>query len=237
MPRTARASLGGYCYHVINRGNARATVCHQPDDYDAFVRLLQRGCARLPMRLVGFCLMPNHFHLALWPYGDGDLSDWIGWLLTAQVRRHHKVYRSSGHIWQGRFRAFAIEQDDHLRAVLRYIERNPLRAGLVSRAEDWPWSSLRWRREPPLLPFLDPGPAQRHAQWLEQVNAPQTAAELAAVRRCVQRGMPLGSAGWVEQTASRLGLECTLREAGRPPRAASRSGVRVDADKSLFGEE
>src|SRR4051812_12658757 len=119
MPRTARASAGGYCYHVINRGNARAVVFRQDADYDAFVGLLRRGCARVPMRLVAFCLMPNHFHLALWP--DGGLSDWMARLLTAQVRRHHKLYRSSGHIWQGRFRAFPIEEDDHLRTVMRYM--------------------------------------------------------------------------------------------------------------------
>jgi hypothetical protein len=77
------------------------------------------------MRLLAYCLLPNHFHLALWPRGDGDLSDYMGWLLTAHVRRYHKHYHSSGHVWQGRFRAFPIQEDSHLLTVLRYIERNP----------------------------------------------------------------------------------------------------------------
>jgi len=158
MPRTARASVGGYCYHVLNRGNGRAQVFHNADDHHAFVRLLQKACARVPMRLGGFCLMPNHFHLVVWPRGDNDLGPWMQWLLTAHVHGYRKRYRGSGHVWQGRFKAFPIEQDDRLRTVLRYVERNPVRAGLVARAELWPWSSLRDWLQPPLLPWLDPGP-------------------------------------------------------------------------------
>jgi REP element-mobilizing transposase RayT len=142
MPRTARADLGGYCYHALNRGNGRAQVFHDADDYHGFVRLLRQACARLPMRLVAFCLLPNHFHLVLWPRADGQLGPWMQWLLTAHVNGYRKRYGGSGHVWQGRFRAFPIEQDDHLLTVLRYVERNPLRAGLVERAKEWPWSNL-----------------------------------------------------------------------------------------------
>src|SRR3990172_7915988 len=143
MPRTARASVGGMCYHAINRGNGRAELFHKEDDYAAFVRLVEEACERLPMRVLAYCLMPNHFHLALWPHGDGDLGRWMQWLLTAHVRRYHRHYGSSGPVWQGRFKAFPIQQDEHLLTVLRYIEANPLRARLVKRAEDWRWSSAR----------------------------------------------------------------------------------------------
>ena len=142
MPRTARASQGGYCDHLINRGNARRRVFRKDRDYEAFIKLLGDANERLPMRIIGFCLMPNHFHLVLWPHGDGDLSRWMQWLLTAQVRRHHRHYHGSGHVWQGRFKAFPIEQDEHLATVLRYVERNPVRGNLVERAEQWRWSSL-----------------------------------------------------------------------------------------------
>jgi putative transposase len=131
MPRTARASVGGYCYHVINRGNARSVVFHADGDYQAFMDLLSQASQRIPMRVLAYCLMPNHFHLALWPSHDGELSRWMQWLLTAHVRRYHRWHDSSGHVWQGRFKAFPIEQDDHLLAVLRYIELNPVRANLV----------------------------------------------------------------------------------------------------------
>jgi putative transposase len=90
MPRTARASIGGYCYHVLNRGNNRAAVFHKDEDYEAFVAILAAACQRLPMRVLAFCLMPNHFHLVLWPRHDGDLSRWMQWSLTTHVRRYHR---------------------------------------------------------------------------------------------------------------------------------------------------
>ena len=146
MPRTARASVGDICYHVLNRGNGRQRVFHRDEDYAAFLDLVGSACARLPLRVLGLCLLPNHFHLLLWPHADGDLSRWMQWLLTAHVRRYHGRRGTSGHIWQGRFKAFPIQRDEHFLTVLRYVERNPVRAGLVRRAEDWPWSSLALRR-------------------------------------------------------------------------------------------
>ena len=221
MPRTARASIGGYCYHALNRGNGRAQVFHDADDYDGFIRLLRQACARRPMRVVGFCLLPNHFHLVLWPHGDGDLGPWMQWLLTAHVHGYRKRYGGSGHVWQGRFKAFPIEVDEHFRTVLRYVERNPLRAGLVERAEDWAWSSLRLWLHPPLLPWLDVGPVPRHPGWREYVQVPHSEAELAALRRSVERSSPFGSPGWVERTAAVLGLESSLHSPGRPRKRAS----------------
>src|SRR5206468_1796988 len=99
MPRTARASQGGYCYHVLNRGNGRATVFHKDGDYTAFLKLLGQAAERTPVRLLGYCLLPNHFRLVLWPRDDGDLSDYMMWLLTAHVRRYHQHCHSSGHVW------------------------------------------------------------------------------------------------------------------------------------------
>src|SRR5436190_20483948 len=114
MPRTARASVGGTCYHVLNRGNARQLIFQKNGDYKAFIDLLHRACERVAMRMLGYCVMPNHFHLLLWSYTDGDLGRWMQWLLTAHVRRYHQHYKTSGHVWQGRFKAFPIEQDAHL---------------------------------------------------------------------------------------------------------------------------
>ena len=141
MPRTARAAPGGVCTHVINRGNAGNRVFHDATDYRAFLDALTAACVQRSMRILAYCLMPNHFHLVLWPLENGDLGRWMQWLLTTQVRRHHRRHGSSGHLWQGRFKSFPVQEDKHLLTVLRYVERNPLRAGLVEAAEDWDWSS------------------------------------------------------------------------------------------------
>jgi putative transposase len=220
MARTTRASLANYCYHVLNRGNARSQVFHKDADYTAFVELIDEACRRRPMRVLAYCLMPNHFHLVLWPLGDGDLSTWMGWLMNSHVRRYHRHYHSSGHIWQGRFKAFPIEEDEHLRDVLRYVERNPLRAGLVERAEAWAWSSLAaiGRRGRP--GWLDPGPAPRRAGWVEEVNGHASSEEeLGSLRRSVERGTPFGSKEWASRTAEVMGLESTIRARGRPRKA------------------
>jgi putative transposase len=191
-------------------------VFHQAGDYAAFVDLLAAAQERLPMRILGYALMPNHFHLVLWPHADGDLSRWMQWLLTSHVRRYHRLRHGSGHVWQGRFKAFPIQSDTHLVTLLRYIERNALRAGLASRAEAWTWSSLAWRsvgRRPAMLADW-PVPCPRN--WIATVNAPQSEAEVEALRQSLLRGTPFGDDKWRERTARRLGLESTLRPPGRP---------------------
>src|SRR6266545_584478 len=219
MPRTGRASVGGVCYHVLNRGNARRTVFSKDGDYAAFLTALGHAHEELPMRVLAYCLMPNHFHLVLWPHADGDLSRWMHWLTNAHVRRYHQHYHSSGHLWQGRFKAFPIAEDEHLLTVLRYVERNPVRAELVTRAEQWSWSSLLWRSGAlgaQLPTYLHAGPVARPADWVAWVNEALTDAELERVRRSVKRGRPYGPDAWAAQTAKRLGLEATLRPQGRP---------------------
>jgi REP-associated tyrosine transposase len=218
MPRTARASVGGLCCHVINRGNARSVVFHDSSDYEAFVRLIGECCTRLPLDVLAACLMPNHIHLVLRPYGNGDLGRWMQWLLTAHVRRYHRRYGSSGRVWQGRFKAFPIQHDAHLLQVMRYVERNALRANLVDRAEEWQWGSLAWRCAAYTAPFLAMPPVALPDEWSARVNAPDSAIELAALRRSVNRGAPFGNAAWVEETAVSLGLESSLRPQGRPRR-------------------
>jgi putative transposase len=169
--------------------------------------------------------MPNHFHLALWPKHDGNLSRWMHWLLSAHVRRYHQHYQSSGHIWKGRFKAFPIEKGKNLLTVLRFIERNPLRAKFVRKAESWRWSSARhWRDAEGRPSFLVSGPARRPIDWLGWIKQPETKAELDAVRHSVKRGTPFGSEAWVARTVEEMGLESTLRPQGRPRKTTSKTG-------------
>ncbi len=216
MPRIARATAGGLCYHVLNRGNGRDRVFHKDEDYQAFIDLIAEANDRIPMRVLGYCLMPNHFHLMVRPFGDGELSTWMQWLMTSHVRRYHAHYHSSGHIWQGRFKSFIVQKDEHFLTAIRYIERNALRAGLVKRAEDWRFGSLYWRTAGRQLGLLTGWPVQRPRRWRETVNRPQSEAELEALRLCVKRGRPYGDDRWVKRAAKRHDLETTLRPLGRP---------------------
>jgi putative transposase len=216
MGRTARASQGGFVYHVLNRGNGRADVFHNDDDYAAFVTLMQEAHEKVPMRLVGYCLMTNHFHLVLWPHGDGDLSRWMQWLMTAHVRRYHLYYKRSGHVWQGRFKAFPIQDDEHYLTVLRYVERNPLRANLVEQSQDWEWSSLNPTQRSGPVGLLSEGPVAKPAEWTRFVNGVETEAELTALRHSVSRRTPFGDPNWQNTTATQLGVEASMRLLGRP---------------------
>ncbi len=206
---------GGY-YHLINRGNDKAVVFRQPSDYLAFLRLIHDAQQRVQLTLLAVCLMPNHFHVVASTSGARDISRWMQWLLTTHTHRHHIRYGTSGRVWQGRFKAFPIAQDDHLLTVMRYVERNALRAGLVERAEDWKWGSLSWRTGSSPGPRLGSSPMPLPSDWLTWVNAPQTPAELEALRECVNRQRPFGNARWVEDTATQLGLESSRRPQGRP---------------------
>jgi putative transposase len=115
-----------------------------------------------------------------------------------------------------RVKAFPIEEDEHLLVVLRYIERNPLRARLVERAENWRWSSLEGIAAGKPAPCLDPGPVPRGAGWIDAVNAPMFQAEEEAIRSCVLRNRPFGGDRWVSHTAAALGLISSLRTSGNP---------------------
>ena len=221
MPRRLRFASGGYVYHVLNRAVGRARIFRKPRDYEAFEEILREAKERVPVRLLAWCVLPNHWHLVLWPRGDGDLSEFMRWLTVTHTQRWHAAHGTAGTgpLYQGRFKSFPIEEDEHLWTVLRYVERNPLRAKLVERVEQWPWSSL-WRRTAGAAEPLDEGPAALPRDWRRLVQAPQTEAELAAVRRSVVRGAPFGEAAWKAETAERLGLESTLRPRGRPRKPA-----------------
>jgi putative transposase len=216
MPRTLRSSAGNLCYHIINRGNGGMGVFGEDEDFSAFIDLLSGRSDRMPMRVAAYCVMPDHFHLVVWPKIDGELSRWMQWLMTAQVRRHHQRHGTSGHLWQGRFKAFPVQKDDHLLDVLRYVERNPVRAGLVKRAGDWPWSSHANPRTAEGERPVRATPVALPADWSKFVALAESPDDLDAIRRSVNRGAPYGKEKWIQKTAGRLGLESTLNPLGRP---------------------
>ena len=206
-------------YHVLNRGVGRRTLFEKDGDFLAFEKVIEETLRTCRMRICVFCLMSNHWHAIVWPESDGDLPAFMQQMTNMHVKRwkEHRHEIGFGPLYQGRYKCFPVETEGYFYQVVRYVERNALRANLVARAEDWRWSSLRYaEREDPAFPVLSGWPLPRPANWLEIVNQPQTEAELDAVQSALRRGAPLGSAAWTAATAEQLKIESTLRPRGRP---------------------
>jgi len=207
---------------VLNRANGGKVLFAGDGDYSAFEEVLEQAHARYSVRLLSYCLMPNHWHLVVWPE-DGDdeeVSHFMRWLTVTHTQRWHAYHGTTGtgHLYQGRFKSFLVQSDEHLLMLCRYVERNALRARLVARAEEWRWSSLWWRtcghRQKSMI--LSDWPVERPRDWVRRVNQPETQTELDALRCCVRRSQPFGSKPWVDQMVGKLGLEWTVRPRGRP---------------------
>jgi len=222
VPRPCRQTPGGVVYHVLNRSNGRRTIFNSAGDYLAFQEVLAEVQQETGMRILAWCLMPNHWHLVLWPEQDGALSDFARLVTLRHVRRWH-AYRGTtgmGHVYQGRFKSFLVQNDAHFLTVCRYVEANALRAGLVDRAEKWPWGSLRQLHgQKSEAPAIASWPLPRPSDWTSTVNEAMTPSALNHIRRCAARGAPYGDDAWVHARAQQLGLESTLRARGRPKQA------------------
>lgn len=201
----------------MNRGVRGSRPFDCAADYEAFLSILCAASKRVAIRLLAFVVMPTHWHLVLWPRADDDLSEYVGWASLTHACGWQWAHgtRGTGAVYQGRFKAIPVQTDDHLLTVLRYVERNPVRAGLCKRAQDWPYSSASDIALPE-RPELAPWPVAKPERWLELVNQPDQKAALAAVRASVSRNSPFGDGGWRTETATRLGWTSGMRPRGRP---------------------
>jgi putative transposase len=195
MPRLPRVDVGNEIYHVINRANARLPIFFEEEDFKLFESILEEAKQKYEMRILAYCLMPNHFHLVLQPYNDGDLQKFMQWVTLTHTQRWHTKNKTigTGHLYQGRYKSFMIEGDSHLLTVIRYVERNPLRAKLVRKAENWDFSSLSKRLKKMTKTLLSPWPISEPKDYLDFVNTPMTAGEIESVRYSVNRGKPFGT--------------------------------------------
>jgi putative transposase len=221
MARPPRAAEGGLIYHAMNRANARMRIFEDEGDYATFAKVLAEVATRTEMRLLAYCVMPDHFHLVVWPRGDGDLSNFMRLVTLTHTQRWHARRRSAGtgHLYQGRFKSFPIQGDEHFLTACRFVESNALRSGLVDRAESWLWGSLSlWstKGSDATRPRLTPWPIPRPRNWVARVNAPISPAEDEAIGRSLRRGQPFGDCEWQTAISARLGLESTFRPRGRP---------------------
>ena len=205
-------------FHVLNRGVGQMQLFRSKRDYAAFNRVVEETLRVVPIRMCAYCWMPNHWHFVLWPESDDDLSRFMHRMTNMHTQRWHQAKGriGHGHLYQGRFKSFPVESDEHFYAVVRYVERNALRAGLVQRAEDWQWGSLHQQTGNTIGLGLCDWPLPRPSDWVDYVNTPQADSELEAIQQSVRRGSPFGSSTWIKRTAGQLGLESTLRKRGRP---------------------
>jgi len=221
MPRINRIDIGNMAYHVINRANARLQIFDSAKDYQAFEQVLAEAQERIKMRILAYCVMSNHWHLVLYPMRDRDLSRFMEWLTKTHTQRWHAAHNTtgSGHLYQGRYKSYPVQTAEYLKQVCRYVEQNPLKAGMVEQAQNWRWSSL-WRREygnEQQKKLLTPWPVENdRTAYLIWVNTLQQKIQVESIETCITRSRPLGSEVWTHKLTSRFDIESTLRPRGRP---------------------
>jgi putative transposase len=193
-------------------------IFRMPGDYQAFLDCMTEGIKRYRVDLLAWCIMPNHWHLVLRPRAEKQLQEFMRWITVTHVRRHHGHHGgASGHLYQGRYKHFCVEEDSYFLTLCRYVEANPLRARLVAEAQDWQWSSLHQRLAGDGNPPLADWPVDRPRNWPAVVNEAMGEPELKRVREHVERDRPLGTSSWMRKMAVRQHVEQTLRPRGRPP--------------------
>jgi putative transposase len=223
MPRLARVDIGDEIYHVINRANGRLTIFENIADYQLFESLLEKTQEETGMRILAYTIMPNHWHLVLQPKVDGDLGIFMHRLTnshTRQVRVSTKTI-GYGHLYQGRYKSFIVSDDSYLLTLIKYVERNPVRAKLAAACEEWQWGSA-WRRvngTPVQKKLLSESPTPLPKDYLSWINTPDREDDIKLLRNAVNKGVPFGNEEWVDKKVDKYKLETTRRTVGRPKKS------------------
>ena len=185
-------------------------------------RIVSEALEKFPVHLIAYQWMNNHWHMVLSPDEDGGMGRFLRWITLTHTQRYHAHHKTTGygHVYQGRFKSFPVQDDAHFYVVCRNVERNALTANLVEKAEDYRWGSLHnWLgSESPIE--LSRWPLRRLPNWTRRVNQPVSKKEKQAITRSINRGVPYGSEQWTASTVKRLGLESTTRPRGRPKKFA-----------------
>ncbi len=220
MPRLARVDVGNEIYHVINRANGRLKIFDSSQDYQLFEQLLLEAQELTDMRILAYVIMPNHWHLLLWPMNDGDLAQFMHRLSNTHTRRMHTATGTigNGHLYQGRYKSFLVDSNNYLLTIIKYIERNPVRARLSNACEEWQWGSA-WRRSQGTSKqkkLIHPSPEPLPHPYLKWINTAEKPNDLSIIRASVNKNIPFGRDSWVDTMISTYHLETTKRGVGRP---------------------
>ena len=220
MPRTARYVVPDVPHHVTQRGNRKSQIFYSDADFRTYLAWLSQDARRCRLDVLAYCLMSNHVHFVVVPGLRSSIAQVLQHVHMLYAQRLNRLRCLSGHAWQGRFFSAPLDET-HLWRAIRYVERNPVRAGLVTRAEDYPWSSARAHCEAtrdPVLTDNEGWSRRRNAigNWSVWLAEAERAPELDAIRARTRRGAPCGSEQFVKQLESVAGRPLQWRRRGRP---------------------
>lgn len=216
MPRIARGLADNQIYHIINRGNRREAVFHDNYDYEKFLKLLIESKEKYAIKIYAYCLMPNHFHLVIYTKYADSLSQAMHWISSSYVRYYNKRYNISGHLWQGRYKSFIVQEDSYLLVLLKYVEANPKRARIVKDCIDYKYSSANNRIKNNENLITDEVPILLPADWYTYINSDEKITDIESIRNCITRQAPLGDKNWKYMVSKKYNLESTMNPRGRP---------------------
>ena len=216
MPRIARGLADNQIYHIINRGNRREAVFHDNYDYEKFLKLLIESKEKYAIKIYAYCLMPNHFHLVIYTKYADSLSQGMHWISSSSVRYYNKRYNISGHLWQGRYKSFIVQEDSYLLVLLKYVEANPKRARIVKDCIDYKYSSANNRIKNNENLITDEIPILLPDDWYGYINSDEKITDIESIRNCINRQAPLGDKNWKYMVSKKYNLESTINPRGRP---------------------
>ena len=216
MPRIARGIADNQIYHIINRGNRREAVFHDNYDYEKFLKLLIESKEKYAIKIYAYCLMPNHFHLVIYTKYADSLSQGMHWISSSSVRYYNKRYNISGHLWQGRYKSFIVQEDSYLLVLLKYVEANPKRARIVKDCIDYKYSSANNRIKNNENLITDEIPILLPDDWYGYINSDEKITDIESIRNCINRQAPLGDKNWKYMVSKKYNLESTINPRGRP---------------------
>lgn len=236
MARQPRITIPTFPHHIIQRGNNRQAIFFAEEDYRFFLDCLRQAKLKCACRIYSYVLMTNHFHLLVEPAEIGDLGRFMQSVGRRYVRYINQTYRRSGTLWEGRFKSAAVSCDDYLMICSRYIELNPVRAGLVNYPSEYVWSSYQYRALGKFDRLLDEDPwyvglgmnaEERRSLYREWVASSTQKGEWEEIRRATQRGRLIGRDAFKKQIEATVGRRLTGESRGRPRKAVSNINEKV----------
>jgi putative transposase len=220
MARTPRLDVGGNYYHIINRANARLQIFNNKEDYELFEDVLHDAWDIYQSNILAYCVMPNHFHIVIKTSLDGEMSQFMKWFTQTHASRWHAKNKThgSGSLYQGRYKSFIIQDNQYLFTVLRYVERNPLAAKLVTNPLDWKYSSVyrRYKGKEDQKKLLTQWVIEEPSNYLDILTQPMSLKEIERLEQSENKSTPYGDETYVIDTIEKYGLKTTTRNSGRP---------------------